>query len=155
MGTCSISTTLLGTSLNARDISTVLRAKVRLTVRTFPSLTEFCWLSRRFLGGFTPNFCAWFEGTFLRDLGTNKIHHTAWKSNILPSFGCPKFLSYAPYIDSVANMLRQHRRWRYHDKYVQCVRLPAPTLPITRGRSISNPLLLFCETEWSCFVAWQ
>jgi len=68
---------------------------------------------------------------------------------------CPNLLSYAPNIGSAANMLRQRRRWIYHDIYFQCVRLPVPTPPVTRERSISNPLLLFCEREWSCFVAWQ
>jgi len=130
--TCSISSTLLGTSLNGRDISTVLQAKATLTVRTFVSLTEFCWFPRRFWVLYTE-LCAWFERTFLRDLGTNKIHHTAWKSNRLPSFSCPNLLSYAPNIGSVANMLRQRRRCRYHDTYVQCVRLPAPRLQSPGG----------------------
>jgi hypothetical protein len=133
---------------------TVLRANgTHTSCPYFPAWYNFeCF--RKDFGVFTE-LCSEFQTAFPRTLDPNKIHHTTWKSNRLPSYGSPNLLSFTPNMGCVANMLRQRTRWRYHDKYVQCVRLTAPTPPVTRGRSISNPLLLFCETEWNCFVAWQ
>ena len=45
-------------------------------------------------------------------------------------------LNYSPTLTnmgSVANMPRQRRRWLYHDKYIQCVRLPTPPRPRSPG----------------------